>query len=322
MAQYSYVTEALALTRTRQSWNDRLEHWERPASESEEAMIDRAARAVRTVISRNAWCTAEGIQIEPQGSYYNNTNVRQESDIDLRATHPDVHIQYAANVVAAYAYQALGYRSTGKFFVDTASRLRSELIKDLSREFGATNVDASGKKAIKVKGVPGSRAPVDVVPCFRLHYVVWDGRQYWTIPGVSILDRNMSWTFSFPDQHHTNCVNKRARTQWRFKKIVRMSKRLRDELVEARALNANEVSSFLVESLMHGVEDAYFVVEQDDRYDRLLRIIGRMRQQVYDQRSSSAALEINGINSLFGIDSSRLVNAQKFADLALGRLLA
>jgi hypothetical protein len=323
--QDSYIAEAFARARTRQSWNERLEHWERPASESEEAMIERAGRMVRDVMSRNAWSVAEGVQIEPQGSYYNNTNVRQESDLDLRATNPSIFIRYCLTVVPEYAYQALRYFSTGKTYADVAAWLRREIVSELGREFGILNVDASGKKAIKVNGVPGTRAPVDVVPCFRLHYVLWDtnSQRYWTIPGVAILDRDLHWTFSYPDQHHRRGIDKRANTQLRFKKIVRILKRLRDELVGTGALAPREVSSFLVESLAHGVEDHYFTVEQDDRYDRLMRIVLRMRTQLYDGQWQSAAMEINGINLLFlATDPARLASAKKFVDLALQRLSA
>jgi hypothetical protein len=324
MQQRNYMAEALAQARTRTSWNERLEHWERPASDSEEAMIERAARMVRQVLSRNAWLTAEGMQIEPQGSYYNNTNVRQESDIDLRATHSDIYIKYGLTVVPEYAYRALSYFSTGKTFADLVARMRREIIYELSREFGALNIDTSGNKAIKVQGAPGTRAPVDVVPCFRLHYVIWDtiARQYWTIPGVAILDQQFNWTCSFPDQHH-RCGIERTNTQLRFKKIVRMLKHLRDEFVASGALTSNEVPSFLVESLVHGVEDVFFTVEQDDRYDRLLRIVQRMRAQVYDQQCADAAFEINGINPLFLTTvPTRLNSAKKFADLTWQRLIA
>jgi hypothetical protein len=250
MQQRNYLTEALAQARTRNSWNERLEHWERPASDSEETMIERAARMVRELMSRNAWSAAEGIQIEPQGSYYNNTNVRKESDIDLRATHPAIFISYAPNVVPEYAYQTLGYFSTGKTYADLAARLRREITDELAREFGVFSVDDSGKKAIKLNGAPGSRAPIDIVPCFRLHYVIWDASamRYWTVQGVAILDRELKWTLSYPDQHHRRGIDKRANTQLRFKKIVRMLKRLRDEVVLTGALGPKDVSSFLIET--------------------------------------------------------------------------
>jgi hypothetical protein len=323
MAQASYLAEAFAQALTRQSWNERLEHWERPASDSEEITIERAAKMVRELLSRNDWLSAEGVQIEPQGSYFNNTNVRKESDIDLRATHPGIYVQYGLTVVPEYAYRALGYFSTGKGFAELVARMRREIIYELGRAFGALNIDASGKKAIKVRGAPGTRAAVDVVPCFRLHHVVWlpDAQRYWTISGVALLDQQLNWTCSYPDQHHRRGIEKRANTQLRFKKIVRMLKRLRDELVSSGALAPTEVSSFLIESLVHEVEEEYFAVEQDDRYDRLLRIVLRIRTHLYDQQRQNAALEINGINPLFSLaDPVRLLSAKKFVDLALGRL--
>jgi hypothetical protein len=66
MQQRNYIAEALAQTRSRQSWNDRLAYWEKPASESEEEMIQRAARTVRDLMSRSRWFVNEGVQIAPQ----------------------------------------------------------------------------------------------------------------------------------------------------------------------------------------------------------------------------------------------------------------
>jgi hypothetical protein len=98
MRERNYILEALAHGRTRQSWNERLEHWEKPASPTEEEFIERAAAMVREAMTGNRWFAAEGIHIVPQGSYYNNTNVRRESDMDLRAVHPDIYIVYASGV--------------------------------------------------------------------------------------------------------------------------------------------------------------------------------------------------------------------------------
>jgi hypothetical protein len=74
--------------RTRSSWNDRLTHWERPASDSEEVQIERAASIVRSALAGNAWLRSEGVVISAHGSYFDNTNVRLESDMDLRAVNP------------------------------------------------------------------------------------------------------------------------------------------------------------------------------------------------------------------------------------------
>jgi len=73
-----------AASRTRSAWNDRFVHWERPASTSEEAKIERAARMVRDAL---AGCDLLGlplVEVNGQESYFNNTNTRIESDMDIR----------------------------------------------------------------------------------------------------------------------------------------------------------------------------------------------------------------------------------------------
>lgn len=76
----SFIAQILAEgPRTRSSWNDRFAHWERPASETEEAQIGRAATMVRTALIGNAWLQGEGVTVGAQGSYFNNTNVRNRT---------------------------------------------------------------------------------------------------------------------------------------------------------------------------------------------------------------------------------------------------
>ena len=325
MAQRNYLLEALAQSRTRQSWNDRLEHWEKPASPSEEAMIERAVTMVRGIMAQNRWFAAEGIQVIPQGSYYNNTNVRQEADMDLRALHKDIYIEYAPGVIVKSAYASLGYHPTGRTYGQTAAQMRTEIAHQLIGGFGTDHVDANGNKAIRLKRATGSRADVDVVPCFRLHHVIWNPRAriYQTIEGVAIFGRHGPPIVNFPDQHHANGIAKRTRTKLRFKKKVRMLKRLRDELVDSGVFKKGEVPSFLVECLAYGVEDEYFLVETDDRYDRLQRIVLRIHEHLNDAIWLGAATEINGVKPLFGTHQLWTTDmARRFSAEAWTRLKA
>lgn len=320
----NYIVEAIAQTRPRASWNDRLVHWEKPASDSEEAIIQRAAGQVRVAISKNNWLRAEGVRIEPQGSYHNNTNVRQESDIDLRAVHPMLRVVYAESVVQSSADQALGYSYIGRFFPEVLADMRREMWAMLASEFGDRNVEDGGK-AFRVKSVPGSRAPVDVVPCFKLHYVRWNmiSVSYDVAEGIVILPRAGAPIFNFPEQHYQNGIAKRALTQHRFKKNVRMLKRLRDELVDLGKIQKGQVPSFLIECLVYEVEDYHFFFEADDRYDRLLRIVRRIGERSYDPNWINSATEINGVKLLFGSHQPWTANAVSiFAEAAYARLTA
>lgn len=157
--------------RTLYEWNNRFEHWERPASDAEEAKIERAAAMVLDALDDNAWLATEGVVVRPQGSYYNNTNVRLDSDMDLRAVHPSLRVEYTSGVDFKAADAALNYSLTGQSLADLNARLRREMVSALSLKFGYANVDDTGERAIHVKELPGSRAEIDVVPAFVLHHV-------------------------------------------------------------------------------------------------------------------------------------------------------
>lgn len=277
-APYNSLLSVLARDRPRSSWNERFAHWERPASNSEEQQIERAAAMVRTALSGSSWLTTEGVTIAPQGSYLNNTNVRLEADMDLRAVHPLIKIEYAAGVVVDCAQAVHGIPQSGRYFEHVIEDMRREISASLIEKFGAHQIDVSGNKAIRLQKLPGSRADLDVVPAFRHYWMWWDTQnsRYMYNEGISILSRNGTWTNNFPQQHYANGIAKRTRTAHRFKRNTRILKHLRDELVQDRVLRGNQVPSFLIESLTYAVEDAYFLQEQDDRYDRARRILYRI----------------------------------------------
>lgn len=284
--------------RRRNEWNDRFAHWERPASLTEEGTIDRAERNVRRAIDGNLWLNDQDVIIRPQGSYHNNTNVRVEADIDLRAEHPAVKVEYHHNVVQDAARGALGYSGLGLTEGQVFAQMRTELMADLARKFGYLNV-VLGKKAIRIKGITGSRAEVDVVPAIQYHYVLWNELQarYDVLEGVAILSTDGRWTVNFPEQHNTNGVVKNNRTARRFKRIVRIFKRLRADM-QTRGIFLTGIPSFLIECLVYAVEDGYFLVDSDDTYDRVLHVARRMKELLCPA-TIQALTEINEIRSLF-----------------------
>lgn len=291
------------MARTRTDWNNRFEHWHRPASDSEEQKIERAARMVRDALAKNAWLTAEGVTVHAQGSYYNNTNVRLDSDMDLRIVHPGIKVQYDPNVHVETANQVMSYTFNGPSLSSLNTRMRAEVAAVLGGDFGARNVDDTGSRAIHVKALPGSRAEVDVVPAFVLHHVVWNeaARQYRTIRGVGILSKDASaWTFNFPEQHTENGVAKRARTKLRFKRCVRMLKRLRNEMAESGVRAAEPIPSYLIECLAYRVDDVFYTDDSDDHFSRIYWIVRTLQELAADLGWMAGATEINDVKGLFG----------------------
>lgn len=315
----SLIEAAIAHARTRSSWNDRLWHWERPASDSEEVKIQRAADAARQVVGGNATLIAEAVQIRPQGSYFNNTNVRLEADMDLRVQLPDIITVYAQDVDPARADLVEGYSRTGRTTVAIANTVRDALAADCRRRFGASNVTV-GKKAVTVDGLSGSRADVDLVPAFHAHHINNDGfGGYTRHEGVTIVSADGSRTHNFPEQHHANGKTKRSSTRYRFKKVVRMLKRLNYELADQGVI-PKRVPSFLVECLVYVVEDFHFL-QEEDRYTRLVRVLRRVRAKLADAGWVAMATEVNEIKFLFNpAQAWTLADARGFIDAALTRL--
>ena len=312
---------AMARARTRTQWNERLVHWGRPASEHEEENIQRAARMAAQIVGGNRWLLGEGVTIQAQGSYYNNTNVRIEADMDLRIQHPSIKIYYLNVTDWNAAFAQLGYSKLVRNLETTANLIRDQAAAAFVGAFGQAGVDTAGNKAIRVHGLEGSRAPCDIVPAFRLDVIVPGAfAAHVAFQGVAIAGRDGSWIYNFPEQHHANGVAKRERTAHRFKKCVRMLKQLNYEL-EEMGMIPRRVPSFFIECLAYRVPNPGFLVEEDDSYDRLRRIVYQMAQQLADQNWAIAAMEISECKKLFDPGQAwTLAQAQQFAAAAAARL--
>ena len=316
----------LVKSRSRPSWNDRFSHWERSPSDSEADEIQRSGAMVRSALSRSAWLMSEGVEVRPQGSYHNNTNVRRDSDMDLCVWHPGILVRVEDGLSHEEVNRRLGYTVGSGPIPEIAARLRREVGLVLGATFGVANVRA-GNKAFRVPAVAGSRADADVVPAVCLHYVrrslpgfMSPYEPFRRTEGVIIYAEDGTATLNFPRQHQDNGKAKRARTKHRFKKVVRIAKRLRDELVKLGHLTSGQVPSFLVECLVYGVEEGAFVLEED-RYARMRRILGRIDTQVRSPDWTRVAVEINEVKLLFHHTQPWTVDdAQAFVTAALRRL--
>ena len=284
---------------------------------------------VRRALSSNPWLSREGVlrQVRPQGSYHNNTNVRQDSDMDLCAWHPGIRVDVEPSLYWTQAVQSLGYSFPGgPSLLETAAALRFETARALRTAFGQDNVK-EGTKAIRVSAVPGSRADADVVPAIRLHHVRkrlhgsgLSAGPFECLEGVIIYATDGTPIRNFPQQHHANGKAKRERTRRRFKRVVRTAKRLRDELVDLGRLRTGQVPSFLVESLVYLAEDRVFLFEED-RYDRMRRVLYHLGECFSDPLWASLVVEINGVKPLFHESQPwTIADACTFVSEALWRL--
>lgn len=318
----------LAQQRLDDKWETILAAWERPASDSEEAQIERAARMVREAMAASDWLTREGVTVEAQGSYYNNTNVRLEADMDIRVVHPSIRVVVDDTVRAANDHAATNYVGIGRTSLAVAKELRGHVSAALAARFSAANVEP-GKKAFRVSAIPGSRADIDIVPALALDFVtLCEGKTLLSpsfvgpVRGVAIFGVDCTETFNFPHHHHRYGVQKRARTNFRFKKVVRQLKSLRDDLVAKGELALGECPSFFIESLAYRAEDEHYLFDEGRRA-RLRRVLNRIWAEVSDPTWVAWAQEINDHKMLFGRHQPWTPqSAQTFVALALRALEA
>ncbi|RVJ16179.1 hypothetical protein [Sinorhizobium medicae] len=307
--------------RRRATWNERFTHWERSESTTETVAIERGRTTVERILSQNQWLVSEGVRFAPQGSFTNRTNVRNEADIDLRVQHPVLRIEHEPGVNPYVAAGTFGYFDEGRTYSQIATDMRLKIAADLKSALGKQNVDASGKKAIRIKGVSGSRGEVDVVACFTLHhvYVPTGEWAYNRVEGVAILGTDGAWTFNYPDQHIANGRRKRTTTRHQFKRMVRIIKRMQADM-SGHGVITERVPSFLVECLVYLVEDQHFLYSED-RYDRVKRILRRSLEIVSQDGPVLYSLrEINGIKPLFGVQAWTVEKARRFLASAISHL--
>ncbi|MGZ9107258.1 MAG: hypothetical protein ACXW4B_00355 [Micavibrio sp.] len=288
-------------TRTEPEWEACFQRWEHPASPSEEGMIDRAARMVKAALDDDPWFAREGVTTDPQGSYFNNTNVRQQADMDIRVTHPSLVILKSPSVQEPVTNATFGYYDLPRTLQEIAGDLRTHVGEALSTVFD--NV-IPGNRAFSIREVPGSRSDIDVVPALRFHFITHrESGDIGPIEGVCIFGRDGGRTYNFPGQHHTKGKLKRERTGHRFKKVVRTVKSLRDELVSGNVIGPKELPSFLIESLVYRVEDDFFI-QNETRLSRVKRILKRIDQLLGDPAWIAYAAEINDSKQLFMAEQS------------------
>ncbi len=292
-------------------WNHKFAEWHRPPSDAEEDRVERTARMIREVMRADANIAKHKVEVIPQGSYHNNTNVRLNSDMDLCVRY-DQQLMWDAPADLFLTAADLNVTPLVPGTLEATARwLKHAIYEGLKLKFGARNVEW-GNKALKVRGLEGSRVDADVVTSVGYWSVRHGlfGRHY-VEKGTAIYTDKGSWIYNFPEQHHERGKAKNQRTSRRYKRAVRILKRLSDEL----GLQ-NPPPSFLVESLVYNCPDGVFT--GDDWYDTISLVVYWVYNATEKPDSAAKLVEANGIKPLFQVGQPWTVQeANAFAVAAL-----
>lgn len=221
-----------------------LSNWTVPSSDTEQDKQERAERMIRQAIDAHQAFQNCSLKVYAKGSYANNTNVRSDSDVDI-----------AVECTEAWYWEESekgNHQTSGNLYqgIWTPAKLRAELILAMKKKF-PDQVDISGVTAIQINA-NSARVNADVVPCFSYRYYMKntyrDGTKIFKTDGRSVAN--------YPLQQIKNGRDKNNRTNYNYKKCVRILKRIENEM--ANKGYCKELPSYFIECLAYNCPDYIF----------------------------------------------------------------
>jgi hypothetical protein len=215
-----------------------LTSWTKPPSDTEETKLSNSERMVKDAINEDEVLKKLNTQTFGQGSYANDTNVRINSDVDINVRLSDtVYYQLPPDTEKEY----FGYSDSSYTFQDYKKAIFNALIN----KFGKSEVEWKDK-CITIKG-NSYRTVTDVVPTFK--FKRHDSKTS-LVEGTRFISDSGKVITNFPLQHIENGKKKNASTSKSFKRLTRIHKRLRYKMIEDKIGISDNITSFLLESLM------------------------------------------------------------------------
>ena len=230
-------------------WEAVFGTWSQGPGRTETEKAENAERAVKKAIENDDVLAGKPIRVFAQGSYRARTNVRQDSDVDVCVCLQEPFItDYQDGLSDAdFNFVSSGY---------TPATFKNDVERALIAHFGHASVDR-GSKAFDVHE-NSYRIDADVVPTLEYRWYYKHGGQAHVITGTALFPDGGSRIKNFPDQNYDNGVAKNAGTNRRYKRVVRILKRLRNEMAHARISSAATMPSYLIECLAWNVPNESF----------------------------------------------------------------
>jgi hypothetical protein len=226
------------------TFEETLVGWTAPSSDTEQDKQERTERMILEAIEAHAPFNDCDLSVYAKGSYANNTNVRWDSDVDIAVECTEAEYWEEA--------QPGLHTPRGTYSgIWTPAKLRSELTAALQAKFPG-QVDTSGTTAIQVNS-GSARVDGDITPCFSYRYYLSSSSSR---PGTKIFKTDGKTIVNYPAQQLDYGRAKNRRTNYAYKKGVRLLKRIENSMVGARAFR--ELPSYFVECLAYRCPDPVF----------------------------------------------------------------
>jgi hypothetical protein len=232
-------------------WESTFSGWTGRASDAEQSRYEWTRNQIDEALRGNARLATYSFNVYAKGSYPNFTNVVRDSDVDV-----------AAELTTLFQNDFIG-EATGLDLADVGitpytgdaslAGFKDDVHLALVDHFGSGPVDR-GKKAIHIRESSRGLA-ADVVPCVT--HRTYFSRTYHE-EGIRLRNdaRPSELIENYPKRHLERGTAKNDATSRRYKRVVRILKRLENEMVDRGAIG--EVPSFLIESAVFNVPNDHF----------------------------------------------------------------
>ena len=223
-------------------------------------------KTIRGALESYSW--PEGVTYEffLQGSYSNDTNIRDDSDVDVVLKLNDTFFHDHSMLSPRdqdeleKSFRTSTYR-WGDFRQDALAALRNEFHQSVEE----------GNKSIRIRAGP-SRLAADVVVC--IEYRRYASLESFVEGTAFYTTRDRRRIVNYPKEHHNNGVAKGDRTMDRYKRTVRMFKNARNRLESAGRIGRSLAPSYFLECLIYNAPDSAFMGSFQDTYCSIVDWMG------------------------------------------------
>lgn len=222
---------------------EQLKEWTAPLSDTEDNRAKNAITMIKSAIDSSTELKRIDIEVFLQGSYANNTNIRGNSDVDVCVMCKSTFYYSLVEGLQASDY---GIIPGSISFHDYKERV----LRAIKAKFGHDKV-VVGNKSIKIKS-NSYHVNADVVPAFMFKdYSRIGSKEYDNYTeGIKLYSEDGNEVVNYPKIHIQNGINKNNKTNHRYKKLVRIVKNVRADMVDDKIIDGDKITSFLVECLV------------------------------------------------------------------------
>jgi hypothetical protein len=227
-------------------WENSFASWAQGPGKTEDAKSENAVRAIRSALEKSESLANRNFNVILQGSYKNRVNVRQNSDVDVGIV---CHSTFFYGLPDGYTATQFGITPATYHY----HQFKNDVARALVTHFGDSAVHR-GNKAFDIKE-NSYRVEADVAAFFDYRVYSANGSY---LEGVQLQPDNGGQIINWPEQHYSSAVSMNTATRRRYKRLVRIVKRLCIEMAENGVGAASAIPGFLIECLIWNVPNEHF----------------------------------------------------------------